>query len=549
MTGNVRYNNSQMRGMLVFLSDLVIDMVRVGRIDDYVVKLSINHMISRCIDRKSAAFQAFEYEQEQLRRAVFASTGREVPKAAPRLVKQQPHRSKSKHPKAVLLPWLKHLVLGEGEGHIDERVGAFVAALMTVRDKSPAELEPDAVKARVLPTLPLHTKLTKRIYAYTSLYDVTLDAHPLCVPSNKRGKNHKKNTLHNERLRDGLDAKILTNIQAYRSYTSACLKWWNKAKYYEMKASKVEDIISVDGYQASILPVLRAVNENPSATHQRFSLVESRKFHDGAAGTDDQNVFSSKEHYVETFSDLVEMLSVLQGLAPVPSVTPTEYTTHIRNKKLSTDQRTWMALDVDGTTTIDAAKEHLRDFTYALWTTKSHTEASHRFRILFPLSQAVTASQYTHIAKVFAQSVFEFDTASYSPFQLMELPNQGVEIEYVEGMEMPVDVFLSETLNCCPGAQKTPGNVRKEPPSRSMKLDAIDVTCLTATQQWWKGQDSWHHSLVGLAAYIKDACLKYLADDSDHLVVSVMDNFLHAYAHGFEWTHQNLEDAVASASG
>lgn len=48
-----------------------------------------------------------------------------------------------------------------------------------------------------------------------------------------------------------------------------------------------------------------------------------------------------------------------------------------------------ICLDVDGDTSLETAKEVLKDYTYKIYTTKRHTEANHRFRIVLPASHIV----------------------------------------------------------------------------------------------------------------------------------------------------------------
>ena len=45
-----------------------------------------------------------------------------------------------------------------------------------------------------------------------------------------------------------------------------------------------------------------------------------------------------------------------------------------------------VVLDVDGGATIDAVKELLEEYTYLIYTSKSHTEDEHRFRVMLPIN-------------------------------------------------------------------------------------------------------------------------------------------------------------------
>lgn len=56
-----------------------------------------------------------------------------------------------------------------------------------------------------------------------------------------------------------------------------------------------------------------------------------------------------------------------------------------------------IVIDVDGTTTIDHARNVLQDYTYHIYTTKRHSDTAHRFRIILPMSHYLKLSpeEYT----------------------------------------------------------------------------------------------------------------------------------------------------------
>jgi len=63
-------------------------------------------------------------------------------------------------------------------------------------------------------------------------------------------------------------------------------------------------------------------------------------------------------------------------------------------------------VDVDGTATIEETQLYLKDYKFLLATTKSHTEESHRFRILLPITHKLTLS--TEDFKEFMENLFNW---------------------------------------------------------------------------------------------------------------------------------------------
>jgi hypothetical protein len=57
-----------------------------------------------------------------------------------------------------------------------------------------------------------------------------------------------------------------------------------------------------------------------------------------------------------------------------------------------------IVMDIDGTCSLDAAHELLRDYTFMTYTSKSHTEESHRFRMVFPMPYILNLNREDYAA-------------------------------------------------------------------------------------------------------------------------------------------------------
>jgi hypothetical protein len=55
-----------------------------------------------------------------------------------------------------------------------------------------------------------------------------------------------------------------------------------------------------------------------------------------------------------------------------------------------------LVMDIDGTCSLDVAHELLKDYTFMTYTSKSHTEESHRFRLIFPIPYILKLSREDH---------------------------------------------------------------------------------------------------------------------------------------------------------
>lgn len=79
-----------------------------------------------------------------------------------------------------------------------------------------------------------------------------------------------------------------------------------------------------------------------------------------------------------------------------------------------------LVLDVDGGTTIDSVKNILNDYTYFLYTTKSHSDIENRFRLLIPINYVIEASyeEYKEIVN---------NIIDWLPFEVDETSNRAVQ--------------------------------------------------------------------------------------------------------------------------
>lgn len=64
-----------------------------------------------------------------------------------------------------------------------------------------------------------------------------------------------------------------------------------------------------------------------------------------------------------------------------------------------------LALDIDGNCSIESAQEILKNYTYCIYTTKSHTEATPRFRIILPMKYKLFLNKDDY--SIFMQNIFD----------------------------------------------------------------------------------------------------------------------------------------------
>ena len=98
-------------------------------------------------------------------------------------------------------------------------------------------------------------------------------------------------------------------------------------------------------------------------------------------------------------------------------------------------------------------REKLKLFTYALYSTHSHTKAKPRFRLIVPLLREVTAEEYEPVARYIAREIGidMFDPTTYQDIRLMYWPSVSSDGEYVfdhqEGKLRDPDVIESMNPN------------------------------------------------------------------------------------------------------
>lgn len=106
-----------------------------------------------------------------------------------------------------------------------------------------------------------------------------------------------------------------------------------------------------------------------------------------------------------------------------------------------------IVIDVDGTATLDEAKEVLRDYTYHIYTTKRHTPQEHRFRIVMPMSHTLklTAEEYVEFMKGVLQFLpFKTDEQT-SQANRKWLSNPDADVYENEGKLFDVLPFIPKT--------------------------------------------------------------------------------------------------------
>lgn len=106
-----------------------------------------------------------------------------------------------------------------------------------------------------------------------------------------------------------------------------------------------------------------------------------------------------------------------------------------RRKATAVSSRQLVTLDMDyvGETDPWAAVELLMDCAACMYSTHSHTPASPRLRLLFPLSRSVTADEYAALSRALASDVGidMFDDTTYDPCRLMYWPSTPRDGEYI----------------------------------------------------------------------------------------------------------------------
>lgn len=106
-----------------------------------------------------------------------------------------------------------------------------------------------------------------------------------------------------------------------------------------------------------------------------------------------------------------------------------------------------ITLDIDGTATIEEASHLMKPYTWLLFRTKSHTEESHRFRMVFPLSHRVPLDYEgfkAFMKNIYAWLPFPVDTAACDLSRAWGC-NPDPDHIYNDGELLSVWMFLPHT--------------------------------------------------------------------------------------------------------
>ncbi len=121
--------------------------------------------------------------------------------------------------------------------------------------------------------------------------------------------------------------------------------------------------------------------------------------------------------YADGYSNELAPFSQLSGMTQLPDYNWTNH--HVLDGKRSEDTVmqgfNLLVLDVDSVVPLETAKLLLKNYSYLMHTTKRHTDAQHRFRIVLPLSHRLKLNKedYTEfMTNLYAWLPFEVDTST-----------------------------------------------------------------------------------------------------------------------------------------
>lgn len=106
-----------------------------------------------------------------------------------------------------------------------------------------------------------------------------------------------------------------------------------------------------------------------------------------------------------------------------------------------------VVLDVDGEARMEMVREVLKDYTYLLHTTKRHTEAEHRFRVILPTNfhLKLDATEYKELMQnLYDWLPFPVDTQTGQRSRKW-LTNPNAIVEYHDGQLMDILPFIPKT--------------------------------------------------------------------------------------------------------
>ena len=157
-----------------------------------------------------------------------------------------------------------------------------------------------------------------------------------------------------------------------------------------------------------------------------------------------------------------------------------------------------IVLDVDDGVTLDTAKFLLKNYTYKMYTTKSHNDIHNRFRIVFPISHTIklAAKEYSaYMENVFNWLPFEVDTST-KDIARKWATNEKAIIHNNEGEVLDATLFIPQT--------KKADQIRTEINEHS-NLDALENWFVRETEEGNR-----NHMLLRYGLSLKDA--KYPID-------------------------------------
>lgn len=105
-----------------------------------------------------------------------------------------------------------------------------------------------------------------------------------------------------------------------------------------------------------------------------------------------------------------------------------------------------LAVDVDGTATLEEVRSLLKDYTYHLYYTKRHSEDEHRFRVVFPMNYILklSRSDYKEFIGNFIEWLpFEVDVEAMQRSRKWACYDKG--FEYNEGSVLDILPFIPKT--------------------------------------------------------------------------------------------------------
>lgn len=118
-----------------------------------------------------------------------------------------------------------------------------------------------------------------------------------------------------------------------------------------------------------------------------------------------------------------------------------------RAKENIVDGFNFLCFDVDGTVPLDLAKDLLSEYTYLIYTTKSHTESDHRFRIILPINYHIKLDEEDYkecINSVLGWMPFECDEVSNQQSRKWRTNDQA-QIFKNEGKLLDILPFIPKT--------------------------------------------------------------------------------------------------------